>query len=385
MTLVLVTAIGVIAGILAMSMIDLGYHARILSVRNVERMSARTAADAGLADAVFRMQRNLITSTYFDGVALPHAEDVPLSGTTATYSYTITKLDVNHHYRIDATGKMAGQTKTVHAILRVGSRLEDVGTIERLESKSDIRPEPDTYHTAVRCNNGDTDSIEFFPNTVIYADVASAPGTDPTKVINTISSATITGDTYASEDELVFPPVAAPTPALGAPAITGDLTMSTGGTYQVPKIDLPNGKHLVIDAPNATVKLYVSGTTILKKDAGITVANGSRLELYLGGNMTMDNSADGLTNLTLDPSSLKIYGLPTCTQIDLKAKSTLYAGVYAPSARVDIYNNGDFHGGVCANELYIKNNGRFYISQSVVKVMVDDPDAVFKTQRWWED
>jgi len=55
-TLVLVTTIGVIVGILGMVMVQLGYHARMLAIRNVQRISSRCAADAGMVKAIFQMQ-----------------------------------------------------------------------------------------------------------------------------------------------------------------------------------------------------------------------------------------------------------------------------------------------------------------------------------------
>jgi hypothetical protein len=382
MTLILVTAIGVIAGILAMSMIDLGRHARTLSVRNVEGMSARAAADAGLADGAFWMQQKLIRERgHWQETGFPRTMSATLPGTGASYTYTISVVDPRKQYQIDSTGFSGGRSRTVHGIIHVGSQWKGVGVITDFTANVDVQflGAPEIRTNAATASEG---QITFKAAVVVSGDVVIGPGGDVDSVLNTKGSTVITGDILPAEERLEFSPVLAPTPAQNMPAITTSTTVNTSGTYQYPTITLPNGGQLLISAPN--VRMYVTGNMRLNNGSQVVIQSGASLELYLGGNLEDKNSV-GFSNETNDPGALKIYGLPTCTQIDLKTKSEMYAALYAPSANVDLYNNGTFYGAVCCHSFEIKNSGVFCYDDRVRAVLIDDMAAVFETERWWED
>ncbi len=387
MTLVLVTAIGVIAGILAMSMIDLGYHARVLSVRNVEGMSARAAADAGLADAVFWMQQKLFREAHWDSSVFPRTVGtVSLDGASASYSYTISKLATGYHrYQIDSTGTAGGQSKTVHGILFVGTSWKGVGVITNFTANVNVQFGGDIEIRTNSAASGEG-QITLKAGVVVPGDVIIGPGGDVDSVLDVKSSTIITGDTVAADEELIFPPVSAPTPALSVPAIVTKsptpITIATTGTYQYSSIQMPNSGQLIVTASG--VKIYVVGSLTMNNGSEIIVQPGASLELYLGGKLENKNSV-GFSNNTNDPAGLKIYGLPTCTQIDLKAKTDLYAALYAPSAAVDLYNSGSFYGAACSHSFEIKNSGSFYFDDRVRSILIDDMAAIFETERWWED
>ena len=93
----------------------------------------------------------------------------------------------------------------------------------------------------------------------------------------------------------------------------------------------------------------------------------------------------GITNENPQANTFTIYGLPTCLQIDLKAKSDLYSAVYAPSADINLFNNGDFTGAVVGNSFYMKNSGNFVYDTILASASIDDPTARFVVERWWED
>jgi hypothetical protein len=128
----------------------------------------------------------------------------------------------------------------------------------------------------------------------------------------------------------------------------------------------------------------VAGSTQMKNGSEIVVQPGGSLELYLGGNLEDKNSA-GFTNNTNDPAALKIYGLPTCTSMDFKAKSNIYAALYAPSAAITLYNSATFYGAICATSMEMKNSSSVSFDDRVMAVPIDDTAAVFETERWWED
>ena len=71
--------------------------------------------------------------------------------------------------------------------------------------------------------------------------------------------------------------------------------------------------------------------------------------------------------------------------MDLKAKSDLYAAIYAPDAVINLFNSGTFTGAIVGNSFYMKNSGVFIYDTSLAYGFIDDPAAVFDLVRWWED
>jgi hypothetical protein len=381
-TIVLVTTIGVIVGILAMAMAHLGFQSRVLSVRNVQGIQARAAADAGMVDAIFKMQKKLIDEPTWDNDSLPSATDTALEGANCTFSYTIAG-NTGAGWQIDSTGVCAGQSRTTHVRLAIGTYWEGIGVQNVVDVKVNtafgvINGVPSDM--TIRTNSTAADALGFKAFVTVPGDVLCGPGGDPETVIDVKATTVITGQTYAASEPILFPPVPAP---LGTTYVSTPITTTTtisGGSYQYDTINLGNGQVLTINGPTV---LYVTGTTTLNNSAEIVVAEGGSLELYLGGNLVNQNSV-GFSNLTDNSVNLKIYGLPGCTSMDLKAKSTLYAAVYAPSAAVNLYNTGDFYGAITADSFYMKNSGTFYFDRSLMSTTIDDAAAVFTIARWWE-
>jgi hypothetical protein len=382
MVLVLVTAIGLIVGVLALSMVDLGYHARILSIRNVEGMSARAAADAGVADAVFWMQKKLIREAHWDEAGyFPRTVTGTLPGTHASYSYTISTVDSGRRFRIESTGSDGPQNKTVSEVIRVGSLWQGVGVLTTFDAKNGVTLQGGI---GIRTNaaTASEGQIVLKNGVIVPGDVIIGPGGDIDSVLSIKSGTIIQGSVYAADDALVFPPVSAPTPALTRPAITATTTIGTSGTYQYPSITLPNSGQLIVTAPN--VKVYVTGAVSMKNSAEVVVRAGASLELYLGGSLDSKNST-GFSNLTNDPTHLKIYGLPGCTQMDFKNSATVYAAIYAPNAAVTMYNSAAVYGAICANSVAMKNSSILSFDTRVASVLIDDDAAQFETELWSED
>ena len=325
-TLVLVTAIGVIVGILALSMVQLGANARILAARNVEGIAARTAADAGIADGVFWMQQKLVNDAVWNESVFPRSVTGTLAGTHAPFSYTISVLTSGSKFQIASTGTCGPATKTITAILTVGSYWTGIG----VQNGVDIYPYATlTGAMQIRTNTTASKSLIFDMGVTVPGDVICGPGGNPDNVISEKKTTIIQGDTYAAADPLVFPPVTAPSPTTPMGTMTNTTTISTAGTYQYDSINLKNSAILTITVP---VVIYVTGDMVMNNSSEVRVSAGGSLMLYLGGSLQDKNSV-GISNATNDPTQLKIYGLPTCTQVDLKAKSTLYAAVYAPAPR----------------------------------------------------
>jgi hypothetical protein len=391
--LVLATTIGVIVGLLGMTMIQLGLHSRLLAIRNVQSITARCASDAGIVEAVFRMQKKLIDEDPWVDSGFPSATDQRLVPDTPlpTYTYRIVK-EVSTtfpfvKYVITSTGNYLLASKTTKASLIVGSYWEGINVKGRVNIKLGtsfgvVGPGSPSDLT-IRSNTTDTDAMVFKAFVTVPGDIICGPGGNPDLVIDTKETTIVMGQMYAAPDAMIFPDVPAPLPWWWPPGggITGNTVMSHPGYYRFDTINLPNNAILRI---NTDVVLYVTGRVILNNAAEIIVDPGGSLKLYLGTSLE-DKNSTGISNETLDATKMKIYGLPGCTQIDLKAKSDLYAAVYAPSADVVLYNAGDFYGAITGNSFDMRNAGDYYFDTNLSATHADDPAATFVIYRWWED
>ncbi|MHC4187847.1 MAG: hypothetical protein ACYSRQ_06610 [Planctomycetota bacterium] len=72
----LVASIIIILALMGMSMLSLGQHARIRSIRTTSDIGARTAADAGLAKAVFLLNKKAIDEISWNNDVLPSMEQI---------------------------------------------------------------------------------------------------------------------------------------------------------------------------------------------------------------------------------------------------------------------------------------------------------------------
>jgi len=401
-TLVLVTTIGVIVGILAMAMIQLGYHARMLAVRSVQGISARCAADAGMVEAVFKMQKKLITDPYWDSSTLPPTvTNAALAGCTAKYGYVISGSE-SAGYQIDATGAAGIATRAVHLTLEVGSYWEGIGVKNsvdvRMNTVFDVVGGGLPGDMVIRSNSTASDAMKFKAFVVVPGDVLCGPGGNPDQVIDVKATTVIQGQTYAATETLTFPPVQAPIPAdYYKAAITTTSPLLTDvnevKVYQYPSIQTPT-KGVIEITPlvsdvNHPVIVYVVGDMVMNNGSEFVVRAGSAAAVYLGENLVNQNSV-GFSNENTDPRRLKIYNLPTIPnepphQIDLKAKTDLYAAIYAPDAILNLYNSGDFYGSLTADSFEMKNSGNFHFDARLKSGSIDDPAAVFVVGRWWEN
>ena len=394
-TLVFITTVGVIVSILGLAMIRLGHHARTLAARNVQSVTARCAADAGMADAIFRMQKKIVGELNWDDSTIPTASNLPLVENeplvaNAQYSYTISGA-ANTGYQIDATGLCGPATRTTHAGLLVGSYWEGIGVRETVDIKLDsffgvVGPGLPS-DMVIRTNSTEANSIILKAFVTIPGDIVVGPGGDPAVVIDPKDSTIILGECYAATETLVFPDVVPPPPPytfnMGNFSGTLPPLNQSDAYYYFDSFDIPKDGVIQVNGKNVTI--YVSGKMILNQSAEVIVNGGGSLTLYLGTSLE-DKNSTGFSNLNSDDAhALRIYGLPTCTSIDLKAKSTLAAAVYAPDADISLYNSGDFIGAITGNSFDMKNSGDFYFDTRLMYLDIDDPAAVFVVSRWWEN
>lgn len=392
-TLVLVTTIGVIIAILSLSMIQLGWYARLLAVRDVEKVEARCAADAGLSEAFMRMQQKLIRahqSYPFDWTGPVGPGSGSLAGNNATYSYQVNTMA--GHYEIVSTGLCGMASKTVTAVLDLDSYMEGIGVDRSLDAKNSTYfgiVGPGTIQDMkIRSNSTANDAMIFRTNVRVDGDVFCGPGGVPSQVVEVKQNVSIAGQVGASSFTMVWPPISVPTNLVNGPVLTGTMTLPQGRYGYAGNLTLPNNTVISIAAdtvnvpPQPTV-IYVPDIMRLGQGDEIQVLAGAMLEVYIGQQLVSGNAV-GFGNDNTSAASLKIFGLPTCTYIDLKTKSNTYACIYAPDADVDLYNAQNFYGSIVGDTFEMKNSGNFYFDTRLSQVSIDDLLARFVISRWWE-
>ncbi len=392
-TLVLVTTIGVIIAILSLSMIQLGYSARITAVRDVEKVEARCAADAGLSEAYMRMEEKLNrahqSQLAWTGPIEPGSGT--LAGTNATYSYQI--LTNSGFYQIISTGMCGAASKTVNAVLDLASYMEGIGVDTTVDAKNSTYfgfVGPGTIKDMkIRSNSTNADDMIFRTNVRVDGDVFCGPGGTPSQVVEVKQNVTIAGQVGASSYTMVWPPVPVPTNVVTTgPVLTGTMDLHQGRYQYGGNLTIPNGAVIsigpdTVNVPPQPTVIYVPDTMTLGQGTEVVVKAGANLQLYIGKQLVSGNST-GFGNENNTAASLKIFGLPTCTKMDLKTKSNTFATVYAPDADLDLYNSQNFYGAIVADSFEMKNSGNFYFDTRLHQVSIDDLLARFVISRWWE-
>ncbi len=379
----------IILFILGLGLTRLGLNARMAAARTTAEVSARAAADGGLAEALRLMNKSLSEKPW-DGTVIPPAMDIVLPGCNARYSYNVT--DEGGYYQIASEGESGIAQKIVYGRLMVESLLFGIGVKEVIDAKVGVTfSVPPGSDFVIRTNSIEDNSIIFKSGVVVPGDVICGPGGDPDEVINIKSTTTILGDSYAAQNEIEFPPVVIPGDLKSAPLtyytyspgspIVGSGDPNNPMSIKLDLIDIPNGG---IQQIQGHCKIYVVGTTTLRQSAELIIKESASVELYLGGNMEAKNS-NGIDNLNYGvPEAMRIYGLDTCQSIDLKAKGDVFFGyVYAPEADLNVYAKNEIAGAFIGKSLTLKNSTNFTYIPPEESGDLSDPTSYF-VLRWWE-
>ena len=365
--------------IIGIGLLSLGFSRRLYSIRSNHQLAARCAADYGLTKAVYAMNLWLKAPSS----PLPAESSVPISGSDATYSYTV-KNNMGT-YSVQAYGRSGYITKFVLCDLRLKGLFEyailtknslDIGSCSSVGCDNC----PDDDQLKIGTTNNPNAEIILKPNSVIDGDILLGQDGNPSVVIGP-------GATYhdiyavATDFDLVMPAVPDDfassasnlvIPSHNPPPITAP------GKYVCEKIDLKNGGTLNI---NADVELWVKGDITLGNDANIVVAPNKKLTIYLSG--TLDGLNGSGFNNGGEPNKLTIYGVPS-SGITIKNNGDFCGTIYAPNADVHMYNDTKIYGSVIANNYKQDNSATFSYDASLRKVSIEDEFIRFVPTHWQE-
>lgn len=383
MVLPLVIGIAIILAILGFGLLKLGFSSQLVSILTKAEISARSAADAGLAEAMYKMNEKLALGPW-DPTILPGAAGVTLEpdSSRARYSFSVNRVLDSPYYRIDSTGESGRAIKTVSVMTSMRSYWDGIG-FEKNGWMQDVTfgiiPANSDFTFSIRSNSIVPGTITLKSGTTIPGDVVVGPGGDPDLVIDGKSSTVIDGLSYAASDYLEFPfkplPVGLVTSALPDP-VGGIITIPTG-RYEYPGITLGNGDILHIDGD---VKFYTPFVRI-HNSGELRVLGAGKLELHVGGSFIADEGSL-IFNDVFDATRLKVFGTPDCLSIIIKNSGDFWGAVYAPGAHLEIKNSGATYGGFIGESLEMKHSAEFYFDVRLA-LEYEDP-AYFGIDRWWE-
>jgi len=186
-----------------------------------------------------------------------------------------------------------------------------------------------------------------------------------------------------------FPEFSAPSGGISLGAINSASNF-TGGTsstpviYSTPSVTIGTADTMNIGTPTtpAYVTLVVVGDINFNGSAKIIINPGSKLTLYVGGNIYMSGSesivngdASNTTATMNMPSNFTLIGTRTSDQVStsgysswtIQGGSYMSAVVYAPNANITIGGNGDTYGSVVGNTVSM-NSGNFHQDESLGNV-----------------
>ncbi len=379
----------VILFLIGIGLMRLGSNARLQAARGSAEISARMAADAGITEAVYLMNKKLADELTWNNSTLPQAANVQLSNSYASYSYTNTGNPTNG-FLITSTGKSGVATKIIKTTLKTEPLWFGIGVKEGIDVKvgASFSTDPPGSDFSIRTNSTLPDSIILKMGITIPGDVIIGPYGDVDSVVNTKSTTVIEGESYAAENKIEFPPVIVPDELTSLPLTTYVYQPGVPITGKV-KLNTINIPQSGVQEITGDCMIYVDGTTTLGQSAELIVktdpntGNGS-LVLYLGGDMEAKNS-NGIDNETGIASALKIYGTDDCENIDLKAKGDVFFGyVYAPNADLDVYAKNELAGAFVGKSFNLKSSADFTFIPALGPNDID-AEAMYLVQRWWEE
>ena len=371
--------------VIGAGVMSLGLHSRRFAVHTSSEMTARFAADSGLTKAFYEMNEKLKVIPWNDS-SLPEGTDEDLLNTDATYSYQVTG-NLDGGYTAESIGTYGMKQRTVKCSLPLQGLFEyaifgddyihikNGGTVDWYNS--------DDGSLQIGTNNTLADSIVLKNGALVNGDVVIGAGGDPDVVIDK-AGGTLTGSTFIMPEEYDLPQITVPEWLNALPSggvITTNITISNSAKYD--KINLGNNKIITINGP---VNLYIVGDIILKNSAQLRIidSNDVFLNLYVGGNIEVDNSS-AINNLTEDASVLKIFGLESCESIVIKNDTDFYGAIYAPNASIVMMNSGDVYGSIVGKSVDQKNSADFIYDVSLKDVSIEEEGVRFVIKQWQEE
>ena len=386
----LVTLMVVVLMIIGVAMLRIGTNAQIASVQAATEISARSAADAGLIQAIHLLNEKLEAHEEWDIGSLT-SPTVPLPNCRANYRF---KLEGNPDsgYEIVSIGNSGNTEKIVYSKLKLAG-LFDYAIFVADDMELKMGTTVDAYNLdaedpplQIATNTTDDAALDMKVGVTVEGDVVVGPSGDPDVVIDSKLEATITGDTYTLPETWDMPDIKVPSDILTLPStgtLSGNQTITTDCRYK--DAALTNNEIVLIDG---NVKMYIQGNIVLDKGAQIqivpdTINPDASLTIYVAGDIAIKSDAM-FNNLKKDAKALTIYGLDTCQNIEFLTECVFYGAIYAPKADLKSFVAVEIFGAIVVDSFIQSVDANFHYDATLRDVEITDIGVSFEIDRWRE-
>jgi len=421
LVLPLIAAIAICLALLGIGVLQLGFGSRVMSAAVMSEISAREAADAGLARALYSMNfafyNNLPAGLWppNGGGMLDNSQ-----GSNVSYSYVI-EVDPTPAnfgaYLITSTGtsgreRATGERteRTVYGLTRMTSQFDyalfvtnsivmnNTSKVDGYNSNpltgggpyggsnQNLPIQIGSNTTEERQGPGD-EGIFLHDGVEVIGDVAVGPGAEPGYVIDGIEG--VTGNTYSMGEAYTWSPIIIPGPAETIQPINFNHTMQPIGTlgitriYECPNVNIGQGGILEV---SGHVRLHVMGNMNVGSGAVILIKPESSLWVYVNGAFDSGQSALFTQEVAVPrPGNFILYGTgPINTPVTWTVRNNgdFYGVIYAPNANLIVDAKGAIYGSISARSCDLRNSSMLHYDMALA-----DPTlfpAGYVIDRWWE-
>lgn len=379
-----------VLSIAGMALLSLGMNARMQAQRATSEMCARSAADAGLIQAIHLLNDKLDAQEEWDIESLS-SPTVDLPSCRANYAFKLDG-DTDSGYEIVSTGTSGNSSRTVYSKLKL-SGLFDYAIFVADDLELKMGTTVDAYNLdsedqvlQIATNSTDAAALDMKVGVTVDGDVVVGPEGDPDVVIDSKLEAEITGDTYTLPEIWELPSIKVPQDLVALPSLgtlSGNKIITEDAKYK--NISLTNNEIISI---NGDVKLFIEEGIVLDKYGQIqvvpdTVNPDALLTLYVGGNIAIKGGAQ-FNNLKKDAHALTIYGLDTCQTIEFFTECVFYGAIYAPEADLKSYVAVEIYGAIVVDSFIQSVDANFHYDASLRDVDITDIGVTFEIDRWRE-
>jgi len=403
--------------VLGVGFLSLGLNSRIVAIRDASVIVARTAADAGLAEAIFEMTKKLPN---IDAISPTNNSLAGFNASNpANYTYqteqarSYTSAGFTRWYcRAESQGSYnQAARKVVARLILQGLAYRPIQVQETVVlANSTVIGSPGFSDIIIATNSTASNALSMTSSTINGDVLVGVDGVPKDVIKNPGDGTTFNGGQFAATEPYVWIPVTDFMPSsLLNRSSDGNITLGKSATQTLGTpgitterrydyIDLDNSAILKIQGK---VDLYLKPSNPKSKNA-LNIGQSAQLQLdpndstaslniYMDGNLTAGNSGpiNGIDPTTSTPASadairLHIYGLPNCTSIDLTVSGQFYGSIYAQYADIEMKNGFPFVGAIQAKSLTAKNGGTFTFDERLAEVSPFSPGVRFVIDRWWE-
>ena len=425
LVLPVIAAIAICLALLGLGVLQLGFGSRIISAGVMSEISARTAADASLARALYSMNFAFYNN-------LP-AESWPANGSgtlensqgsNVSYSYTIEPAPnplIYGSFLITSTGTSGRQRssgertqRTVYALTRMTSQfdyalfvtnnitMKNTTKVDGYNSligpygagNENLPVQIGSNTTQPSQGTGGQEGIDLKQGVEIIGDIAVGPGAEPYDVITGQGAEGVTGDTYSMGEAYTWSPIVIPGPADPMPSINFNHAMQPIGVlgtttiFECPSVNI--GQDGILEV-HGHVRLHISddigsGNMNVGNSAVILIKPDSSLWVYVDGAFDSGQSALFTQEIPVPrPGNFILYGtgpIDTTVTWTVRNDGDFYGVIYAPNADLVVDAKGDIFGSISARSCDLKNSSMLHYDMTL-----SDPTlfpAGYVIERWWE-